>query len=218
MTKSDLSSHVATEASLSKAQASAVVDTVFSAISDALTRDERVAIPGFGTFATGKSDLAPRSVVSPPTASSTRDCRASFPVALALPRRSGRCSGRLGRPSRSRRGAALRPDSPRPFRDPRSRRRRRAPVAAGYRSSPASLRPAPRPRSGPDRTGWACDETTQAVRSGRRRAVACSGGHRKVCAQDCSKGRSRGPAPGTDPRGIEVQRAGVGPLGGAAVP
>ena len=52
MKKSDLSSHVATEASLSKAQASAVIDTVFSAISDALTRDERVAIPGFGTFVT----------------------------------------------------------------------------------------------------------------------------------------------------------------------
>ena len=52
MTKSDLSSHVATEASLSKAQASAVVDTVFSAISDALTRDESVAIPGFGAFTT----------------------------------------------------------------------------------------------------------------------------------------------------------------------
>ena len=52
MKKSDLSSHVATEASLSKAQASAVVDAVFSAISDALTRDESVAILGFGTFAT----------------------------------------------------------------------------------------------------------------------------------------------------------------------
>ena len=52
MKKSDLSSHVATEASLSNAQASAVVDAVFSAISDALTRDESVAIPGFGTFAT----------------------------------------------------------------------------------------------------------------------------------------------------------------------
>ena len=51
MKKSDLSSHVASEVSLSKAQASAAVDAVFSAISDALTRDESVAIPGFGTFA-----------------------------------------------------------------------------------------------------------------------------------------------------------------------
>ena len=52
MKKSDLSSHVATEASLSKAQASSVVDAVFSAIADALTRDESVTIPGFGTFTT----------------------------------------------------------------------------------------------------------------------------------------------------------------------
>ena len=52
MKKSDLSSHVATEASLSKVQASAVVDAVFSAISDALARDASVTIPGFGTFST----------------------------------------------------------------------------------------------------------------------------------------------------------------------
>ena len=52
MKKSDLSSHVATEASLSKAQASGVVDALFSAIADALTRDESVTIPGFGTFTT----------------------------------------------------------------------------------------------------------------------------------------------------------------------
>ena len=48
MKKSDLSAHVATEASMTKAQASAVVDAVFSAISDSLARDESVAIPGFG--------------------------------------------------------------------------------------------------------------------------------------------------------------------------
>ena len=52
MKKSDLSSHVATEASLSKAQTSGVVDALFSAIADALTRDESVTIPGFGTFTT----------------------------------------------------------------------------------------------------------------------------------------------------------------------
>ena len=50
--KSDLASHVATEASLSKAQAAAVVDAVFSATIDVLTRDESVVIPGFGTFTT----------------------------------------------------------------------------------------------------------------------------------------------------------------------
>ena len=48
--KSDLSAHVATETSMTQAQASAVVDAVFSAISDSLARDESVAIPGFGTF------------------------------------------------------------------------------------------------------------------------------------------------------------------------
>ena len=53
MKKSDLSSHVATVASLSKAQASGVVDAVFSAIGDALARDESVVIAGF----------APRNIV-----------------------------------------------------------------------------------------------------------------------------------------------------------
>ena len=52
MKKSDLSSHVANQTSLSKAQASGVVDAVFSAIADALARDESVAIAGFGTFST----------------------------------------------------------------------------------------------------------------------------------------------------------------------
>ena len=52
MKKSDLSSHVGTDASLPTFQASTVVDAVFSAISDALARDESVTIPGFGTFTT----------------------------------------------------------------------------------------------------------------------------------------------------------------------
>ena len=52
MKKSDLSAQVATETSLSKAQASGVVDAVFSAISDALAGDETVVIAGFGTFST----------------------------------------------------------------------------------------------------------------------------------------------------------------------
>ena len=52
MKKSDLSSRLATEMSLSKAQASGVVDAVFSAIADALARDESVAIAGLGTFST----------------------------------------------------------------------------------------------------------------------------------------------------------------------
>ena len=52
MKKSELSSHVANETSLPKAQAAVVVDAVFSALSDALARDESVVIPGFGTFST----------------------------------------------------------------------------------------------------------------------------------------------------------------------
>ena len=52
MKKSDLSSHVASQASLSKAAADNVVNTVFSAITDALAKGETVAIAGFGTFTT----------------------------------------------------------------------------------------------------------------------------------------------------------------------
>lgn len=52
MKKSDLSSHVASQASLSKAAADNVVNTVFSAITDALAKGEAVAIAGFGTFTT----------------------------------------------------------------------------------------------------------------------------------------------------------------------
>ena len=52
MKKSELASHVATEASLSTTQAQSAVDAVFSAIEEALARDESVVIAGFGTFAT----------------------------------------------------------------------------------------------------------------------------------------------------------------------
>ena len=52
MKKSDLSSHVAHEVSLSQVEASGVVDAVFAAIRDALVRDESVSIAGFGTFTT----------------------------------------------------------------------------------------------------------------------------------------------------------------------
>lgn len=50
MNKSDLTSLVATQASLSKATADSVVNVVFAAISDALARGEAVTIAGFGTF------------------------------------------------------------------------------------------------------------------------------------------------------------------------
>ena len=52
MKKSDLTSHVATQAALSTAQAQSAVDALFSAIAEALARDESVVIPGFGAFTT----------------------------------------------------------------------------------------------------------------------------------------------------------------------
>ena len=52
MKKSELASHVAAQATLSKAQADSAVDAVFSAIEEALARGESVVLPGFGTFAT----------------------------------------------------------------------------------------------------------------------------------------------------------------------
>ena len=52
MKKSELAADVATQASLSRAQAERVVDAVFSVIGEALARDESVVIAGFGTFAT----------------------------------------------------------------------------------------------------------------------------------------------------------------------
>ena len=52
MKKSELAAHVAAQTSLSRAQAERVVDAVFSAIGEALAREESVVIAGFGTFAT----------------------------------------------------------------------------------------------------------------------------------------------------------------------
>ena len=52
MKKSELAAHVATQTSLSKAQAEAAIDAVFSAIGEALAGGESVVIAGFGTFAT----------------------------------------------------------------------------------------------------------------------------------------------------------------------
>ena len=52
MKKSELSSYVATQTSLSQAQAERAVEAVFSAIGEALASGESVVIPGFGTFTT----------------------------------------------------------------------------------------------------------------------------------------------------------------------
>ena len=52
MKKSELAAQVATQTSLSKAQAERAVDAVFSAIGEALTSGKSVVIAGFGTFTT----------------------------------------------------------------------------------------------------------------------------------------------------------------------
>ncbi len=52
MKKSDIVSHAATQASLSKVTAEAAVKAVFDAIGDALAREETVNVAGFGTFTT----------------------------------------------------------------------------------------------------------------------------------------------------------------------
>ena len=52
MNKAGLVSHVAAHAAVNRATAGHAVSAVFSAIADALARDEAVTIPGFGRFAT----------------------------------------------------------------------------------------------------------------------------------------------------------------------
>ena len=51
MNKHQLTAHLAAKTSVTKATADSLVDAVFSAIADALARDETVAIAGFGKFA-----------------------------------------------------------------------------------------------------------------------------------------------------------------------
>ena len=65
MKRSDITSHVASQASLSKAAADAAVNAVFTAITGALAKGETVTITGFGTFSTrarlAREDRNPRS-------------------------------------------------------------------------------------------------------------------------------------------------------------
>ena len=68
MNKTELVSHVATETSATKATAERMVGVVFSAIGDALARDEPAAIAGFGTFFT--RTRAPRRGPNPRTGES----------------------------------------------------------------------------------------------------------------------------------------------------
>ena len=50
MTRLELCARVASATSLSKADAAAAADAVFSAIADALARGETIAVAGFGKF------------------------------------------------------------------------------------------------------------------------------------------------------------------------
>ena len=75
MNKSQLSAHVAAETSVTRATADRLVDAVFSAIADALARDETVAIAGFGKF-----DVRSRA------ARTGRNPRTGEPVAIAASR------------------------------------------------------------------------------------------------------------------------------------
>ena len=52
MTRTELAARIAAETSVTKAAAERMVAAVFSAITDALARDEAVAIAGFGKFET----------------------------------------------------------------------------------------------------------------------------------------------------------------------
>ena len=59
MSKSELVTHVAARAFVSKATADAMVSAVFSTIGEALARDETVVITAFGTFTTRAPRNAP---------------------------------------------------------------------------------------------------------------------------------------------------------------
>jgi DNA-binding protein HU-beta len=54
MNKQELIESIASQTGLSKADAGRALDAAFDAITGALTQGDRVAVPGFGTFATSK--------------------------------------------------------------------------------------------------------------------------------------------------------------------
>ena len=65
MNKSELVAEVATKAEVSKKDATAAVDAVFQAITDALTNGDKVQLVGFGTFEV--KDRAARQGLNPRT-------------------------------------------------------------------------------------------------------------------------------------------------------
>ena len=79
MNKNDLASHLAAETSATRATAERMVGTVFSAIGDALARDEPVAIAGFGKFVIRGRAARQVAIRKPgsPSPSRPRRCRRS---------------------------------------------------------------------------------------------------------------------------------------------
>lgn len=56
MTKADLINKVATKAGITRVKAEAAVNTVFDTMVEALMRDDRIEIRGFGSFVNRKYD------------------------------------------------------------------------------------------------------------------------------------------------------------------
>ncbi len=56
MNKGDLINKVAESASLTKAQATSAVNTVFEAVGETLTKGDKVTLIGFGTFSVSKRE------------------------------------------------------------------------------------------------------------------------------------------------------------------
>ena len=65
MNKGDLTNYVAESTGLTKVQASAAIDAVLDGIKDSLTKNDKAAFVGFGTFSV--SDRAARTGKNPAT-------------------------------------------------------------------------------------------------------------------------------------------------------
>lgn len=65
MNKTELVNAIANEAKLTKVQAKAALDATLGAITDALVKEDKVALIGFGTFAV--NEKAARTGINPAT-------------------------------------------------------------------------------------------------------------------------------------------------------
>ena len=63
MNKTELVNAIAEEAKLSKVDAKAALDATIKAISDALAKDDKVALVGFGTFMVSEKAARTKKVV-----------------------------------------------------------------------------------------------------------------------------------------------------------